>query len=817
MGGARGGARTRGHPGTLADHPSGARRKATKRCCPYVVELVKQNKQEGVLRRGTWGVCCSSSSSILNAHVCGHLSVFVLCGACCVCPCGVVFTSAHPHTHTTAQDGSRLALPARWHLEYTARIKGSGTQYDGMRVVTFVEPLGDRFCGESAKERLHDEAALAKRTEGGVLAEDGNRRHCEVCSGAGDVICCDGCPAVVHKACLRDFFPDVPIPSGDFFCPTCCHTRRSTPQAAHPMRVSGRKRQRPRTAGTVDSDSDSDSDSGRTAGTATDARRARRRRSGSSRAGAKRAVLPRAGGHSSSSSSNKRGAVGVGAGASAAGKGSKGKSNGALRRREGRGATASTVAGPASSTTRALPSSSSSASPSSPSPSSPASSSSTAKHGQRAHRRAQQRSSATARRGPGSARVRLQRRAAADKRIEPLSSLCVPIIHASKALPLTPTQMATHKKKQQRLQREAERLASGATTRVGHAGSGGSGEGNTATSATKATKAATTAAAGAASKLPPRRLRRRRARRAHLRARDRAMFGAGSSGSPSASASGSDAGTDGRGGGGSGRARGDGDDDGDDDDNDDDDDDDDLDDLDDDDDLDDSDGTSSRDAHVANGSRSAAVAEASRAYRRGPPVTAHRPATLRPIRVCEDGNEAFCSVCGTAGDIVCCDGCPASFHATCCASLRHPAAASTSARKVAASASASAKWLCPPCRFVAACPGSLEKLQSSLPHSDRHLTRLQIAEVALKTLHKLCSVRFCCGACVLVCFLCLCVFVCLILPLLFCVCGQCRARAAAFNNRPLIPRGEKCVLLSWMAPFMTRCAWMMGAGCHGCW
>ena len=47
--------------------------------------------------------------------------------------------------------------------------------------------------------------------------DDGNETACRECGFGGELICCDGCPATYHKACLKM----KTIPRGKWFCPTC--------------------------------------------------------------------------------------------------------------------------------------------------------------------------------------------------------------------------------------------------------------------------------------------------------------------------------------------------------------------------------------------------------------------------------------------------------------------------------------------------------------------------------------------------------------------------------------------------------------------
>jgi hypothetical protein len=47
--------------------------------------------------------------------------------------------------------------------------------------------------------------------------EDGNESTCRECGLGGELICCDGCPATYHTACLKL----KTVPKGKWFCPTC--------------------------------------------------------------------------------------------------------------------------------------------------------------------------------------------------------------------------------------------------------------------------------------------------------------------------------------------------------------------------------------------------------------------------------------------------------------------------------------------------------------------------------------------------------------------------------------------------------------------
>lgn len=55
-----------------------------------------------------------------------------------------------------------------------------------------------------------------------IDASDGHYVYCVICGLSGDLLCCDGCPNVVHQECIN--LADVP--EGDWFCEEC-DTRRS--------------------------------------------------------------------------------------------------------------------------------------------------------------------------------------------------------------------------------------------------------------------------------------------------------------------------------------------------------------------------------------------------------------------------------------------------------------------------------------------------------------------------------------------------------------------------------------------------------------
>ena len=52
-----------------------------------------------------------------------------------------------------------------------------------------------------------------------------NSDRCKLCSGGGDLVCCDGCPAAFHLACLEDEAKDI-VDGKDWFCSDCAAGRR---------------------------------------------------------------------------------------------------------------------------------------------------------------------------------------------------------------------------------------------------------------------------------------------------------------------------------------------------------------------------------------------------------------------------------------------------------------------------------------------------------------------------------------------------------------------------------------------------------------
>jgi hypothetical protein len=52
---------------------------------------------------------------------------------------------------------------------------------------------------------------------------DSHISYCVQCRDGGDLMCCDGCPAAYHPACLGL----VNVPDGSWFCPSCVQVRSS--------------------------------------------------------------------------------------------------------------------------------------------------------------------------------------------------------------------------------------------------------------------------------------------------------------------------------------------------------------------------------------------------------------------------------------------------------------------------------------------------------------------------------------------------------------------------------------------------------------
>jgi hypothetical protein len=52
---------------------------------------------------------------------------------------------------------------------------------------------------------------------------DSHISYCVQCKDGGDLMCCDGCPAAYHPACLGL----INVPDGSWFCPSCVQVSTS--------------------------------------------------------------------------------------------------------------------------------------------------------------------------------------------------------------------------------------------------------------------------------------------------------------------------------------------------------------------------------------------------------------------------------------------------------------------------------------------------------------------------------------------------------------------------------------------------------------
>ncbi|CAH0520622.1 unnamed protein product [Peronospora belbahrii] len=78
---------------------------------------------------------------------------------------------------------------------------------------------------QNEDEKMADEKSIGDdekedEEEGGLVSElDANLDYCEVCQGAGDLVCCDKCPRSFHLKCLHMTEND--LPEGDWQCNEC--------------------------------------------------------------------------------------------------------------------------------------------------------------------------------------------------------------------------------------------------------------------------------------------------------------------------------------------------------------------------------------------------------------------------------------------------------------------------------------------------------------------------------------------------------------------------------------------------------------------
>jgi Bromodomain/SET domain/PHD-finger len=70
-----------------------------------------------------------------------------------------------------------------------------------------------------------------------VLGHDGNQYYCQVCSGFGDVVCCDGCPRVYHPECVPlQSMSRKSLDNDDdpWYCPKCIGKSKLIPKGRRP-------------------------------------------------------------------------------------------------------------------------------------------------------------------------------------------------------------------------------------------------------------------------------------------------------------------------------------------------------------------------------------------------------------------------------------------------------------------------------------------------------------------------------------------------------------------------------------------------------
>jgi len=93
--------------------------------------------------------------------------------------------------------------------------------------------LVDRASAKKDKEKV---------TTTTFLGQDGNLFYCGVCQGFGDVVCCDGCPAVFHPSCLPRETPSrMSLDNDDdpWYCPDCMS--KKSPAKEEEGRPGGRR------------------------------------------------------------------------------------------------------------------------------------------------------------------------------------------------------------------------------------------------------------------------------------------------------------------------------------------------------------------------------------------------------------------------------------------------------------------------------------------------------------------------------------------------------------------------------------------------
>ncbi len=87
-----------------------------------------------------------------------------------------------------------------------------------------VARMAEEECREAAEAAAAAAAAAEAEAEAAevTVGDDGNLDVCSICGLGGLLICCDGCPAAVHTACLTDgTAPDEDDEDAAWFCAAC--------------------------------------------------------------------------------------------------------------------------------------------------------------------------------------------------------------------------------------------------------------------------------------------------------------------------------------------------------------------------------------------------------------------------------------------------------------------------------------------------------------------------------------------------------------------------------------------------------------------
>lgn len=80
-----------------------------------------------------------------------------------------------------------------------------------------VEPK--KYRRDSARSSKTQQCQLQESDDGEDSELDTNLDYCEVCLGAGDLVCCDKCPRSFHLKCLK--MQESDLPEGDWQCAEC--------------------------------------------------------------------------------------------------------------------------------------------------------------------------------------------------------------------------------------------------------------------------------------------------------------------------------------------------------------------------------------------------------------------------------------------------------------------------------------------------------------------------------------------------------------------------------------------------------------------